>query len=177
MKILKKPSISRTDSNLTILINIALTDGEEAEKFVESLEECEYRLSASRYRRKRSLNANAFLWTMCEKIADRLRMPKTDIYRHAIKEVGVFHDMAVAAKDLYEVQRIWESNGIGWFTESFDSRLENCVRVRFYHGSSLYDTKQMSRLIDYIVDEAHALGIETETEENIRRMIESWSKE
>ena len=97
-----------------------------------------------------------------------LGQPALDDYKQDYADDILYRD---------EVQRIWESNGIGWFTETFDSRLENCVRVRFYHGSSLYDTKQMSRLIDYIVDEAHALGIETETEENIRRMIESWSKE
>lgn len=175
MKILKKPSISRTDSDLTILFNIALTDGEEAERFIEGIEEGDYKLSASRHRQKRSLNANNFLWAMCEQISQKLRTTRTEIYRQAIREVGVYTDMAVVTKDLAEVVRVWESNGIGWFTEQFDSTLPKCKRVRFYHGSSLYDTKQMSRLIDYIVEEAHGLGIETETEENIRLMMEHWN--
>lgn len=177
MKILSKPKILRIDSDLAILINIALTDGEEAEKFIEPITDGDYKLSATKHRQKRSLNANAYMWVMCEKIASVLNISKTEIYRHAIKEVGVYHDMAVAENDYPGVVRIWESNGIGWFTERFDSRIPKCVRVRFYHGSSLYDTAQMSRLIDYINEEANGLGIDTETEENIQRMMEHWSAE
>lgn len=175
MKILSKPKIIRIDSDLAVLINISLTDGEEAERFTESIEAGEYKLSASKIRQKRSLNANAYMWVMCDKIAKVLRISKTEVYRHAIKEVGVFHDMAVSDRDVDEVKRVWESNGIGWFTEEFHSRLFGCKRVRFYHGSSLYDTAQMSRLIDYINDQALDLGIETETEENIRQMMEHWN--
>ncbi len=176
MKILSKPTIERIDSNLAVLINISLTDGEEAERFIESIDAGDYRLSASKIRQHRSLNANAYCWVLCDKIAQRLRTTKTAVYRHAIREVGVFHDMAVSDRDVDAVKRVWESNGIGWFTEEFHSRLFGCKRMRFYHGSSLYDTAQMSRLIDYLIDEAHELGIETETEENIRRMMEHWSK-
>lgn len=177
MKIISKPKILRIDSDLAILINIALTDGEEAEKFVESIKDAgRYKLTATKNRQKRSLNANSYMWAICEKIAQKLRISRTEVYRHGIKEVGVFHDIAVAKCDADDVQRIWESNGIGWFSERFDSRLAGCVRIRCYHGSSLYDTAQMSRLIDYINDEAEALGIDTETEENIRNMLERWNE-
>jgi hypothetical protein len=43
-------------------------------------------------------------------------------------------------------------------------------------GSSQYDTKQMSILIDGIVSECRELGIETKPEEEIRSLIESWGK-
>jgi hypothetical protein len=47
-------------------------------------------------------------------------------------------------------------------------------RVRLYKGSHLYDTKEMSRLIDYIVEEAKDLGIETMTPDDVARMKASW---
>lgn len=175
MKILSKPTIERVDSNLAVLIHISLTDGEEAERFIEGIDAGDYKLFASKLRQHRSLNANAYMWVLCDKIAQKLRISKTEVYKHAIREVGVFHDMAVSDRDVAEVKRVWESNGIGWFTEEFHSRLFGCKRVRFYHGSSLYDTAQMSRLIDYINDQALELGIETETEENIKKMMEHWN--
>ena len=41
-------------------------------------------------------------------------------------------------------------------------------------GSHTYNTKEMSRLIEGTVQEAKALGIETATPEEIRRMEERW---
>lgn len=174
MKILRQPTVERRSNDIAILINIPLTDAAEAEKFCSGIKEGEYRLSASKVRQKRSLNANSYCWLLCEKIAQKLGTTKTDVYRQAIREVGVFHDMAVMAKDIEEVTRVWESNGIGWFVETFDSRIPDCVRIRCYHGSSLYNTKEMARLVDYINEEAHSLGIETEIDENIRQMMEHW---
>lgn len=176
MKILKPPTVERHGNDIVILLNIPLTDAEEAEKFCSTIKEGEYRLSASKVRQKRSLNANAYLWTMCEMIAQKMGISKTEVYRQAIREVGVYHDMAVMAKDIEEVTRVWEANGIGWFVERFDSRLPECVRVRCYHGSSLYNTQEMSRLVDYVNEEAHALGIETEIDENLRLMMEHWNE-
>lgn len=176
MLILKKPTISKKVTELEIQISVSLQDGAEAERFCEQITEGNYNLSASKHHQKRSLNANSYMWVLCEKIAQKLSISKIDVYKQAIREVGVFHDIAVIDRDLDDVKRVWESNGIGWFTESFDSRLKGCVRLRCYHGSSLYDTKQMSRLIDYIVENAHILGIETETEENIRLMMEHWNE-
>lgn len=128
-------------------------------------------------REKRSLNANNYFWRLAEEIAKVIRSTKEEVYRKAIREVGVFHDGAFLIEDLEAIKRAWESNGVGWFTEDFDSKLEGCRRVRFYHGSSLYNTAEMSRLIDYIVEEAKELDIETMTPEEIERMKQQWGTE
>ena len=123
---------------------------------------------------RRSLNANNYCWHLCDEIAKVIRSTKEEVYRKAIREVGIFHDGAFQVQDLPEIKRAWESNGVGWFCEDFDSKLSGCRRVRFYHGSSLYDTQEMSRLIDYIVEEAKALDIETMTPDEIEKMKQQW---
>lgn len=128
-------------------------------------------------RERRSLNANSYMWHIAEEIAKVIRTTKEEVYRKAIKEVGVFHDGAFQIEDLDAIKKAWGSNGVGWFTEDFDSKLEGCRRVRFYHGSSLYDTKEMSRLIDYIVEEAKGLDIEVMTADEIERMKQQWGTE
>lgn len=125
---------------------------------------------------KRSKNANDYMWVLCEKIAKETHQTKTDVYREAIRQVGVFHDGAFQIKDIPDIKKAWESNGEGWFTTEFDSQLRGCKRIRFYHGSSLYDTAQMSRLIDYVVDAAKDLGIETMTPKEIYELVERWEK-
>ena len=48
-------------------------------------------------------------------------------------------------------------------------------QLQCYKGSSLYDTLEMSRLIDGVVSDAQELGIDTMTPEEIREMKERWN--
>ena len=43
-----------------------------------------------------------------------------------------------------------------------------------YYGSSDFDTRQMSMLIDHLVQDARVLGIETRPEEEIKSLLEAW---
>lgn len=126
-------------------------------------------------RPKRSLDANAYTWVLCDKIADAVRSSKELIYKNAVREVGVWSDVAVHRKDLAAFISAWESQGIGYQTEVHDSKLKDCNKVRVYLGSSKYDSKQMSKLIDWLVDEAKELDIETLTPDELQRMKKAWS--
>lgn len=57
-------------------------------------------------------------------------------------------------------------------TES--GNLVNVHIMQCYKGSSLYNTKEMSLLIDGVVRECKELGIETETPDEIERMKQEW---
>lgn len=46
--------------------------------------------------------------------------------------------------------------------------------IRCFYGSSVYDTKQMARLIDLIVQECQQLDIETATPQEMERMMQEW---
>lgn len=134
----------------------------------------EYDLEIKKRREKRSLDANGYMWALVEQIAVATGEKKEDVYRHAIRNVGVFADIAIQNKAERAIVKSWSEKGIGWFTESFDSKLRGCRRVRLYFGSSTYNTKEMSRLIDDIVDEARNLHIETKTPNEIKRLKEAW---
>ena len=68
----------------------------------------------------------------------------------------------------------WSKNGIGWQTDTFPSKIEGCTNVILYYGSSTYDTAQMSRLINLILDECRQVGIEVKSEEEINSLLNSW---
>lgn len=126
------------------------------------------------HRKKRSLDANGYMWILADKLADVLRTTKEKVYQEAVRQVGVFTDVAVQDKAVDDLIAAWNSNGIGWISERFDSKLDGCKKVRLYIGSSQYDTKEMSRLIDYIVDEAKEQGIETMTPDEIAELKSKW---
>lgn len=55
------------------------------------------------------------------------------------------------------------------------SKLPGYRNLRAYYGSSTYDTRQMAMLIENLVQDCQALGIETRPEEEIRSLLEAWA--
>lgn len=146
-----------------------------ARGFVYGMKKRKYDADLKEHREKRSLDANAYCWVLLDKLAEATRIPKDEIYRKAIREIGGVSDtVCVQRKAADRLCEGWASNGLGWFTERSESRLEGCVNVTLYYGSSTYDTAQMSRLIDYIIEDCKALGIETLTPEKLAQMKEEW---
>lgn len=125
------------------------------------------------YRKKRSLNANAYCWELLGKLAEKMNLPAEEIYREAIRAVGIYRDVELTEKAAKTMRHIWRAHGTGWISEQVDET-NGGVMIRFWYGSSCYNTAQMSRLIDYIVSECKELGIETLTPAEIERMKENW---
>ena len=70
---------------------------------------------------------------------------------------------------------MWQTRGLGWFAERLDhGSTEGFVLVNFYYGSSAYNTKQMSRLIDNLVQDCKAVGVETLTPAELALLKEMW---
>lgn len=130
-----------------------------------------------RHTKRRSLDANAYAWALIGKLASATGIEKSCIYREAIRDIGGnYETVCVSAKAADAMQKLWESRGLGWQAEAFPSKLKGCTNLNLYYGSSAYDTAQMSRLIDNIVQDCKAVGIETLTEEELGRMKEEWGR-
>ena len=54
------------------------------------------------------------------------------------------------------------------------SKLGGYRNLRAYYGSSTYDTRQMSVLIDNLVQDCKALDIETMTPDKLALLKEGW---
>lgn len=150
----------------------------ELASYIDSLDEDrEYILTVKEHREKRSLNANAYAWTLLDKLAERLSMAKTEIYRAYVKEIGGNNYLVCCINEAVDdLCRDWTSKGTGWIAECEDSKLVGCTYVRLYYGSSQYDTAQMSRLINLIVQDCKTYGIETLTPEEIERLNAEWGR-
>lgn len=127
-------------------------------------------------KRKRSLDANAYMWVLIGKIAAAVGIPSDEVYRNAIRDAGEYTPLPIREDAVEEFARIWAVKGTGWFVDVVDdSKIPGYKLVKAYNGSSSYDTRQMSRLIDYIVQDAKALDIETLTERELSRLKEDWN--
>ena len=126
-------------------------------------------------RPKRSLDANAYAWVLLDKLAAKLGRTKAEIYREAIRSIGGVSE-TVCVRDVAVDKLIegWQHNGLGWFADTMPSKIKGCTNVVLYYGSSTYDTKQMSALIDAIVQDCKAVGVETLTPEQIAALNAAW---
>lgn len=134
-----------------------------------------YDCDIKEHREKRSLDANAYAWVLMDKLAEATHIPKEDIYREAIRNIGGNTEtVCVKAAAADKVRSCWSRNGLGWLTDTLESKLTGCVNVILYYGSSTYDREQMSRLIDNLVADCKSLGIETLPPEKLAAMTNEW---
>ena len=82
------------------------------------------------YKPRRSLDSNAYAWVLLGKLQDKLHIPKEDIYRDLIKNIGSYEIVPVKNEAVEKFRQAWSKNGIGWLTETMKSKLE-----RFYKCS------------------------------------------
>lgn len=146
-----------------------------AKLLADELKEGAISLECKKWRNRRSLDANAYCWVLIDKIAQKTRQRPVDVYRHAIKEIpGNSTLVCVQDKAKDVLQQQWQAKGLGWQTEELPSKIEGCTNIMLYYGSSVYNTTQMSLLIDSIVEEAKELGIETLTPYELEGMKAQW---
>lgn len=128
-------------------------------------------------RKHRSLDANAYCWVLIDKLAEKTGLRKTDVYRHAIKEIGGVSDtICVMDKAVDRLREGWEKNGIGWQTDTMPSKVPGCTNVILYYGSSVYDSKQMAALTQSLIQDCEAVGVSTISEEQAQKMLGRWAE-
>ncbi len=125
-------------------------------------------------KKKRSLNANAYCWKLCTEIANVLRASKDEIYIKLLKRYGQSSIVSVtdeAVPMFMKSVKYAEEFGHGTVND------KNFTHIKVFMGSSEYDTRQMSILIDGIVSEAKELKINTLTPAELEVMKGAWKGE
>jgi hypothetical protein len=127
----------------------------------------------------RSKDANAFCWALCSDIGKALTPPlsKEDVYRKAIKAVGVYWQTEIPLFHLENVRRRWESHGTGWFMEAVDDSAPGRKQVHMYFGTSTYTVDEMRVLIDWLVDQCQQMQLPIPlSKADEEKMLERWGK-
>ena len=157
-------------------LTLEVNEKQSAMNLYDELNQCEkLSIKIAKFREKRSLDANAYCWVLIDKLAEKLNLTKTEVYRNAIKEIGGVSEIVCVKNEA--VDRLcegWKKLGIGWQTEKTVSKLDGCTNIILYYGSSTYDTAQMSRLIENIVQDCEAVGIDTKTPDEIANLLSLW---
>lgn len=157
-------------------ISLKVENPFEARRFLATKKDKKYVADVKEFRERRSLDANAYCWVLLGKLAGKLELPPEEIYRAAIRDVGDNYEVMPVRNDALERwKEIWQSNGLGWLCEEIGpSKLDGYTNVRNFYGSSAYDRSQMHRLIEIIVQDCKAQGVETLPPAELARLTEEW---
>ena len=127
------------------------------------------------FKEKRSLNANAYLWKLIGELAAVLNLGNEEVYRHYIREMGIYDVLPVRNDSIQRFCEAWKKQGIGWIAEPMrDSKLVGYVNLMCFYGSSVYDKSEFSRILNQVVEDCKAQGIQTEPQERIDALVEAY---
>ncbi len=145
--------------------------------FIRNKKDRLYELEMKEHRKKRSKDANAKAWALLSDLAAVLKIPSKEIYRGYIRDIGdVYEIVPVRTEHIKDWERIWCSGHIGRSIEDMGEcrTFPGYHNIKSYIGSSDYDTKQMARLLDLIIQDCKQLGIETLSEREKSLLLEDW---
>lgn len=136
-----------------------------------------YDLEVKEHRKKRSLDANAYAWVLINKLADVMRIPPDEVYRQAIQNIAGNSEVIPIREDaVAQFKNAWTKNGIGWICRDMGrSKIPGYQNLMVYYGSSVYNTKQMSDLIESLVQDCKALDIETLPPHKLDYLMQEWA--
>lgn len=179
----KIKDIGRTlNGKYTLMFESAQIPTNEATKLLQ--EEC-LDIEIKKHRRKRSLDANRYYWELASRLAESLHVSKPYIHNYLLRRYGqiemideqavyiVIPDTESAQKSVDEAQT-YHLKPTPQVKQGKGSTMYRTYMM--LKGSSEYDTKEMSHLIDGLVSECKEMGIETLSPTELERMMTEYEK-
>lgn len=133
-------------------------------------------VKVSKFRNKRSLDANAYAWVLMTKIANHpdVKSSKEEVYEDMLQKYGFLDEdeegyIVATVKASVDIARL----GGHWKFYKGNGKFNSYLAIK---GSSKYNTAEMAHFIDQIVLEAQELDIETVTPKELDKMKALWGE-
>ena len=118
-------------------------------------------VTVKEFRPKRSLSQNSYMWVLLDQLAQKVNQSREFIYKEYIRAYGVFEILPIKNEAVETFKARWQK-GLGWFCEDLgESKLQGFTKLIAYYGSSSYNSKEMTRLIDAVIQDCKEMGINT----------------
>lgn len=133
------------------------------------------------YKEKRSLTANSYMFALIGKIAKKMNLSVGDCYVKFIKDYGVSISGGYMTKEAFDVfeptyskvsTKLEHNSSMCTVIREFTKGETEWIEYIAFIGSSEYDKKQFSHLVNGVVQEAADLGIQTMTPQEIQSLID-----
>ena len=157
---------------------VSFTTREDPGQMFDDLKDIPVRVEIKKASKHRSLSANNYAWVLIDRIAEVTGKTVTEVYQNAIREIGGVSDYYGMKEEAYEAFcEIWTAGHLGRQVEIIPgSAKPGWINVRAWKGSSDFDSSQMARLIDSLIQDAEAQGIATIPDKEVERMVSQWGR-
>lgn len=143
---------------------LSLTVDQDAREVFENLKDCKVDIIIKKHREKRSLDANAYYWTLLGKLAKAIQAPRPYVHNKILRGYGQLEyidgrTVEFILRDEIDVDE-WES--LHLLKTSKAKVLDNGELYRVYlvlRGSHTYNTEEMSALISGLIAECRFVKI------------------
>lgn len=154
--------------NVTFSVNEEL-----ALQQIENIQDEKLSIKAVKYREKRSRDANAMLWACIGEIASVLKIDKWEVYLRMLKLHGQYTYICVKPNAVEAMKAQWrECEVVG----NVNINGTESVQMLVYFGSSTYNTKEFSDLLDGVINEMKEIGLDTPPSADMKRALEAWER-
>ncbi len=131
------------------------------------------------FKKHRSLDANAYYWQLCSKIAEKRGVSKTEMHNVLMSEYGTENMIDGAIEwSVKDKHFDWtRSVDCHYRPSGYSVTTNDGAQLPIYwviRGSHTYNTAEMAKLISGAVYEAKEHGIETLTPNELARMVAAW---
>lgn len=155
---------------------------EDARGAFDSLKDFPLSITIKKYRKKRSLNANAYFHVLVGKLADTLGTSKAYMKNTLLQKYGqlAIENDSIVPLIIRDDIDMMEREEIHVRPTDKTRIMDDGKAYRVYlllRGSHTYNTAEMSSLIDGTVQDAKEQGIETATPDELERMKQQWRVE
>ena len=143
----------------------------------DELKDKELEIDLREYRPKRSKQANAYLWVLVGKMSDKLRADKQMVYLTMLERYGQREpDLISVIEQGYEtVYRALDGHCTVVGEGTVNGKTFKHLAI--LKGSSKYNSREMSILIDGVISECKELGIETLPPWEVAAICKEWKPE
>jgi hypothetical protein len=159
------------DGSVELLLTVQGDKGYLSE-LVKRVNEKPHTVEIEPLKRKRSLDANAYLWVLMGKMAEVLKTSKDEVYLEMLDRYGIFTHIVVKPNMVEKVKAEWKIvRELGEVT--INGKVG--IQLQCYFGSSTYNQKEFAHLLDGTISEAKEIGIDTASQAETERMIREWA--
>ena len=149
-------------------------------KLNKTLQSEEISLVIDKWRKVRGLTANSYLFVLLNQLAPKLNESLGNQYVKAIKDYGqCFKGIAMHKEALKIFEQDWNNKATTLqhsismvdVINEFTSKGVEWVEIIAWRGSSQYDSKEFSILLNGVIEDCKEQGIETMTADEIQQLI------
>lgn len=134
------------------------------------------KITTAQWREPRSKDANAYFHVLSDKLADEMRMSKPRmknylLYLYGQRQRDEKGKLVVIKTNAPESQIVERSDIHMWFYRDSEDGVPLYIMLE---NSRFYDSKQMSILIDGVIEQCRQIGVETLSPKEIQRLKDAW---